>query len=375
MGGKKQCKAGGVRLPRMMTKTLIMTCVPFVVVFSPSPSFGQKAPDFKDTLKVTAGTSFTIRDLIFNWSQDPTRLSCRVEIDPKFPEGSKDAGKCSIIKVSAAKPGVYLTRIVARLEKPGVYYLIRTVVGPGLLTDRIDTVSYYWVIHAVYPVLNPNLDSTYYFGEPGYFDFGTGHDTLGSFSYEVVDENSVVVLKGRGSVVSLDSITGVEKHVGRTFTIRGLREGQVFRYQDALTSRIDSSVWQFRLLKPQTLTQFASAWAEEDEPERRPILFIDPSRDPFTCRFRFIYYSEKKNSFILKTPAISNLRVQSKPPDFLSNPAFNLRPTSLGAIVEVKPNLPFLQSLPGGQARLVEIEMEFDTQFEHLSKKFRAFVR
>lgn len=99
-----------------------------------------------------------------------------------------------------------------------------------------------------------SVDTAYYFRETGFINFATREfkeASLYGFDIRAQGDDSAVVMRGRGSFVSLDSlITEHNASEEKSFVIRGLYAGRSFRFFNPLTNAVEASVWTIRIRKP-----------------------------------------------------------------------------------------------------------------------------
>lgn len=272
--------------------------------------------------------------------------------------------------------------IVALFENAGIYYIRRVFWGTGL--DGVEhRYSGHWKIIVREPVIiTPfTLDSLFYFAETKSFSFACqGYDSLGLYSYAVLlgnDKGGKDTIKtGLGSYVNLDSILSNVEYVGQNLLVEGYYSKRKFKYEVPGTSKVDSTSWRFTVLKPEMLTSYMLEWAEGrdfDEGKRRPLIYIDCRNNSYTCRFRYIYITQKDNSIIATRPEIYNCRIISRPSDFLVPTSPAISRDYLGSTVQITPNPNFLSSNPPGEPSVVELEISFNTQFEPVKRVYRVY--
>jgi hypothetical protein len=99
---------------------------------------------------------------------------------------------------------------------------------------------------------------------------------------------------------------------------KGLYDGKPFRFVNPLTSRVEETVWRFRVAAP-TLSPVSIPWAEPGD-KATPILSLGLSSKYDPTVFSYVYVDTRDTTnYVVSTPGIVNLRVQSIPAGFVQS--------------------------------------------------------
>jgi hypothetical protein len=299
--------------------------------------------------------------------------------------GSVGSLACRMERISQEGEKSYRVEIQLRFNSPGAYIVKETVEGIGSEDGVHHMRQSYWAVTVLDPILlaSLNWDTTYYYGETKSFSFATlGYDNLDAYSHKVFIADGAggkgkEIGFSRGPYVTLDPILNNVAYVGDRFVVEGYYKDKVFEYVSTQNPDVKmKTIWTFRLLSPLELSSFGNVWAtcaDFDKKTHVPILFVDPEKNPNTCRFRFMYYSWKGSSLIVTPPSISRLSVKSEPQEFLDVHIVRQIPDPFATTIEIIPRQSFLGSLD--EPLPIRLKISFETQFGHEERCFQAYVK
>jgi hypothetical protein len=271
---------------------------------------------------------------------------------------------------------------VFSIPEPGNYVVRRSyrlVAESGEMKSSADE----WRLEISWPrsVVPLSVDSIAYFGESPVIAFATREfSDARAYSYSIWQVNGSRVDTGSGSTIFLSSIVNDPKNTvsdygkEKRFEVRGYYNGQIFSYVNPGDSVVHSSKWRFKISKP--VLDPAVMWESDIRVpvDSLPMLPMDLKSAYNPALFSFIYLGKKGGALIVTTPKISNLNVESDPPEFLTqNPQAYM--TSMWTDIVIAPNAAFLRSGPANEPKLVTLKFTFDTQLEkRVTKVYRALV-
>lgn len=292
----------------------------------------------------------------------------------------KQAGEPKVVTTRDKKNdynSTFQVNLVFNIE--GTFYVkakIRATSQDNVVTD----VYRYWEVKVFKPVLYTPFEWKEKFIYPGFYSFSfavNGYD-YSQFSYKIVDQAGNEVEAKQGANVNLDKILNDPGNVGKSFTITGLYNGEIFEYyNDYNSTEKKKSEWSFKLDKPE-LVFMTDFWVPSEKFDPASKIAVDLSAtlagDASPLIFYFYYVSDIDKEKGIRTfsyPEFSGIRVTSKTPDFLDQPAYE---RSI-AKIKVNVNQKFLNSIKAGEKKLVDLKIVFDTQFnDYFEQEFKTYV-
>lgn len=350
-------------------------------------AFAQTAPtlDYHGKYFLKTGELFSLRD---HWT--PPDLGKRVKSKAAYVADSSLKMLPAVAVVSdftfetANKVRQIAFSASCRIETPGTYKFVRE-----LSYDGADGTPYklkqYWILVVASPILDPKLDAFYFPNEAAYFTFTAGHSDFERYSYEIYDSGnpSTPVITGKGPVVQLDSLTHRQGVVqfeepSHRYVIKGMYDGRQFMFKRtaADTAAPALSEWTITVRKPQF--QMLHTWMTEKEFDDTTqayqlanALKLQSLAYANLCEFRCVYFSQKGNSYIYTPMNISDIKVESDKSFLESSEAYTAVPVGFYNLIEIKRNDSIRLPEAGVEVRLM---MTFRTQFEQVTRRFKAIV-
>jgi hypothetical protein len=266
------------------------------------------------------------------------------------------------------------------IDEPGVYEVERT---RQYRAEDGSSGSYpkdYWLVNVHWPrsVIPIQVDKHFFPGENPVISFAAAELTdLTSYSYGVYRLPDMVrVDTGNGAVIQLGKyVNDLENaKTERQFEVRGYYRQRTFSFLTPGDSVPHETKWQFQVKRPGL--DFAVMWdGNANTPESElPALPMNLQGGYNPRTFGYYYFGRKGKALILSEAKISNLQIQSNPPEFLQG---WLPPVANGIFTDVgiTPDEAFISSDSRGAGQLVELTITFSTQYE-TGKRFvyRAIV-
>jgi hypothetical protein len=266
---------------------------------------------------------------------------------------------------SGAMPWAYRQTLV--LDTVGVYEVTRSRYYRTESGSSANASPDYWLVTIVWPrsVSPIRVDNLYYPGEHPTISFVAAELTdLASYSYEIVRLPEMTkVDSGKGGVIHLSRIVNEIENAKfeRRFEIRGFYRGRPFKYLSPGDSVPHPTVWTIQVKRP----TFAGAvmWDPNgDTPvSELPELPMNLKGGYNPRTFGYYYYGRKGSSLIITDAKITNLQIQSNPPEFLRGwtpPVQN----GVYADIAIIPDEGFV-SAGTGSGQVVELTIKFNTQY------------
>lgn len=361
-----------------------------------------------DSINVNENSQFVIKDKLTDWSHNFNDVSYIMAIyeDVSFSGGttkfSKNLGgyeydhgnlityqtPIGTIQPNVLpgnNPGDYVIETTASLNQIGKYYYVAIIKGKSERGNYFEDAGY-WIVTCNLQTVKSSLEAfnilkEYHYGEDVSFSFSVdGFDNLKEYSYRIFEgDGKKEIFSGLGSYISLDFLTQNPAKVGKSFVIEGYYSGRILKFFNPQISAIDSTVWGFKLVKPDNF-QEKTLWTPENEfqnLDNNDVVDALDMNQGNSRQFRFNYYTKLKNKDLVILPEMKDLVVKSVPSDFLSRISQNYKiyPDGLYQVLEIIPNQTFLESIPGDEVRKVSIEIDFTTQFGDSKRlKYEAFV-
>ncbi len=343
-------------------------------VLNPRP-FRVEELKYKGTRVELVGNEIEVVDPLVYWEGTP-RATCTIFADRE----GRDTVSLGVCQVQGRPSD---QNIITRFSLPreGIFYVVRIIEGRGV-DRRIHRYGAYWIVEARWPVLNPEINRHYYYGQSAYFDFAAGHSNYTLYSYELLNSSSLL-LSGQGTVVPIDTVWKMSlRYLERPITIRALYNGTPFRFRNPRTSGVDSSVWRFTIRKP-ALLEILTAWNEaadfSDKKARgstdslstldanMTMAFLNPAE------FRFAYVTRTPTGIIVTPPEPKGAPsvTCSAPEAFMES---NWVKDELWGILHLIPNHDYLRRYSSRRPAEVTVTISFQDQFNVQTKSFTARV-
>ncbi len=382
-----------------------------VILAQPRNIQFQKYQSIKllDSLKVDENAKFVLKDRFTNWSHKFDDISYMMVIYEKllitasggysfsnqlggfeYDRGqlinyTSSVGTVQPVVLPGVNPGDYNVETTANLNKLGKFYFVAIIKG-RTEKGNYDESAAYWVVNCTIKTLTTSLDAfnvldKYYYGQPLCFNFAVqGYDNLKEYSYRVSEgDKKKEIFAGIGSYVSLNFLTENPEMVGKTFVVEGYYTGKVLRFFNPQKSAIDSSVWAFKLVKPDKF-QVKSTWMADDEFKKLEIDDVVDALDineENSRQFKFNYYSAADKTDLVVMPEMKNVKVTSDPPNFLAfgTRDYKIYKEGLWQVLEIIPNQQFFENMKDNEVKKVSLNISFTTQFgEKKIYKFDAYL-
>jgi hypothetical protein len=363
-----------------------------------SVTFGLGKPiEVLDTLNVFVGEHFEIEDKLSDWSHNfgDLNYTLGVYLD-KLDAGNgritfeRNIGGLEYFRGQLTYSNVQGINLKSNVEKgvnlgdyevhlsldinsAGVYYFVGIIKGKSERGIQFENAGY-WVVRCTPKAQRElthdiNLKDTYYYGEPVYLDFslsGEGLDNISNYYFRIL-ESDKEIYSGLGSYINLGVITKNTAMVNRSFRIEGYYGGRIIQFFNPSLPGADSTIWNFKLLPPQSF-EFLTNWLSEEEfnnlSENDVIDAIDMQMTE-NRKFKFLYYSPIENGAMVTQPELRNLTVTASPPEFLVGSSNQYRAYNDGIwkVIELNVNSRFLSGISENATTKITLHIQYTTQF------------
>jgi hypothetical protein len=355
---------------------LLSFCVVLAVSLAPAQKSVKSAPK-EDTVRVATNVELVLPQKWYNeiWSailKESYDVTVRTKDGKRSWKGTFDR----VVGYKDPRSGstTYLYRIRQTFKEPGEYVIEKVFSGRGEEGPPVVK-KQSWNIIVKYPTLaGPLSRDTYYFpGEKPVISFATlEFPEATGYRYEIL-QGDKVVKSGSGSNVFLDSLVNDTRSVGKEFDVRGYYKDSTFSFLAAGDSTVHESKWHFKVRMP--ILDMANLWCSDDttKQENLPQLPMGLNADYNPRLFSFTYLGSKGKALILSQVLIRNPKVEAIPADFLAGSSLPVQ-GKVWTDITITPNEEFLKRGRRNQLKYVEIIFTFETQFEQITRRFRAYV-
>lgn len=212
------------------------------------------------------------------------------------------------------------TSISTMVEDPGEY-VVKLTVSFTTENRAKRSIPVEYLVNVSYPTMASDVairkDKPYYYSEKSSFSFAVlEYEDANGYSYEILDQAGNVIENNKGSTIVLDSLLMNLRNVNKTFTIRGLYNGNTFMYLHNGDKTPSQSIWEIKIDKP-TDAWFGDWVTEQYDKELGKIIAYDNSMA------KFIYYSlnalNADGAYVFVKSNMQGLRIVTDPPDVIKS--------------------------------------------------------
>jgi hypothetical protein len=281
------------------------------------------------------------------------------------------------VETASTKPNptsdarAYMFRVAERFPEPARYRIVKRFNGVDE-TNRPVKDTRTWEIVVTHPTLSTpvNVDSIYFFGETAHISFGTvQYPEHPLYEYRIETEQGLIQDSGRGATIDLRAALRDPRNVGHVIVAKGLYNGKTFRFVNPRNSMVEETLWRFRVASP-TLSPVSIPWAEPGD-RATPVLSFGLSSKYDPTIFSYVYVDTRDTAnYVVSTPGIVNVRVQSMPTGFVQS--YYARSAGVFSQIVIVPD----RQMVGKEGLLVTLYFRFEDGNLGIpyEKRYRAVV-